>query len=115
MTALQPEVRVRVLEDERTMFGDNEMRLLEAIELGGTLSDSAIALGVSYRAAWGKIKAMEAAMGTKLVETTVGGSRGGSSRLTATAQRLLAQYVRFRTALGEYAAQEFAKCFGEAE
>jgi molybdate transport system regulatory protein len=115
MTTMQPELKVRVLEDKRAVFGDNEMRLLEAIERGGTLSDGAIALGVSYRAAWGKIKAMEAAMGTKLVETTVGGSGGGSSRLTAAARRLLAQYVRFRTALGEYAAQEFAKCFGEAE
>jgi molybdate transport system regulatory protein len=113
---MQPEVKVRVLEDERAVFGDNEMRLLEAIERGGTLSDGASTLGLSYRAAWGKIKAMEAAMGTRLVETTVGGSGGGSSRLTSTAQRLLARYVRFRTALGEYAAQEFAKCFGsEAE
>jgi molybdate transport system regulatory protein len=116
MTTMQPELKVRVFDSERAVFGDNEMRLLEEIERGGTLSDGAGALGLSYRAAWGKIKAMEAAMGTRLVETTVGGSGGGSSRLTATARRLLTRYVRFRTALGEYAAQEFEKCFGgEAE
>jgi molybdate transport system regulatory protein len=115
MTAMQPEVKVRVLEDERAVYGDREMRLLEAIARQGTLSDSATALGLSYRSAWGKIKAMEAALGTRLVESTVGGSGGGSSRLTEPAQRLLAQYVRFRTALGEYAQQEFERCFGEEE
>jgi hypothetical protein len=31
------------------------------------------------------------------------------------AQRLLDQYVRFRTALGEYAQQEFERCFGAEE
>jgi molybdate transport system regulatory protein len=111
MTAMQPELKVRVLEDQRAVYGDHEMRLLEAIALQGTLSDGATALGLSYRSAWGKIKAMEAALGTRLVESTVGGNGGGSSRLTETAQRLLGQYVRFRTALGEYAQQEFERCF----
>jgi len=109
---MQPEVKVRVLEDQRAVYGDHEMRLLEAISRRGTLSDGANALGLSYRSAWGKIKAMEAALGTRLVESTVGGSGGGSSRLTEPAQRLLARYVRFRTALGEYAQQEFERCFG---
>jgi molybdate transport system regulatory protein len=111
MTTMQPEVKVRVLEDQRAVYGDHEMRLLEAIGRQGTLSDGATALGLSYRSAWGKIKAMEAALGTRLVESTVGGRGGGSSRLTEPAQRLLAQYVRFRTALGEYAQKEFERCF----
>jgi molybdate transport system regulatory protein len=109
---MQPELKVRVLEDQRAVYGDHEMRLLQAIAGNGTLSEGANALGLSYRSAWGKIKAMEAALGTRLVDSTVGGSGGGSSRLTPTAQQLLAQYVRFRTALGEYAQQEFQRCFG---
>jgi molybdate transport system regulatory protein len=108
---MQPEVKVRVLEDQRAVFGDQEMRLLEAIARQGTLAEGAGGLGLSYRAAWGRIKAMELAMGTKLVESTVGGSGGGSTRLTEPARSLLDRYVRFRTALGEYAQQEFARCF----
>jgi molybdate transport system regulatory protein len=108
---MQPEVKVRVLDDQRAVFGDQEMRLLDAIARQGTLSEGAGGLGLSYRAAWGRIKAMELAMGTKLVESTVGGSGGGSTRLTEPALRLLERYLRFRTALGEYAQQEFARCF----
>ena len=109
---MAPHLRVWVLEDERTVFGDHEMRLLEAIAREGTLTDGAAKLGLSYRSAWGKIKDAETALGAKLVETTVGGSRGGSSRLTPEAVRLVEQYIRFRDAVGAYAQQEFARCFG---
>jgi molybdate transport system regulatory protein len=113
-THMQPELRVNVLEDNRLVFGDAEMRLLAAIAREGTLTDGAAALGLSYRAAWGKLRAVEASLGTRLLETTVGGSGGGSSRLTPTAQRIVAQYHAFRDAVGIYAQEQFEKHFGEA-
>src|SRR5262245_31671274 len=109
---MAPHLRVSVLEDQRTVFGDHEMRLLEAIAREGTLTNGAATLGLSYRTAWGKIRDVEAALGSKLVLSTVGGSRGGSSRLTPEGERLVGQYVRFREAIGVYAQQEFARCFG---
>jgi molybdate transport system regulatory protein len=115
MTQMQPELKVRVLDDKRLVFGDPEMRLLDAIARQGTLADGAAALGLSYRSAWGKLRAAEASLGMKLVETTVGGSGGGSSRLTQTAERLVAQYSSFRDAVGAYALREFARCFGESD
>lgn len=108
-----PQLRINVLDDERPVFGDTEMRLLDAIARQGTLSEGASGLGLSYRAAWGKLRAMEASLGTKLVETTVGGSGGGSSRLTETAERLVGRYNRFRAAVGAFTLAEFARCFGE--
>jgi len=115
VTSMQPELRVRVIDDKRLVFGDPEVRLLEAIGRNGTLVDGAAALGLSYRCAWGKIKAAEASLGTKLVESTAGGSGGGKSRLTDTAQRLVEQYSQFRVALGEYAEREFQRCFSTAD
>ena len=111
---MQPHLRVNVLERDRFVFGDAEMRLLDAIAHEGTLTDGAAALGLSYRAAWGKLRAMEANLGARLLETTVGGSGGGSSRLTRTAQRIVAQYNAFRDAVGTFAIVEFEKHFGEA-
>ena len=110
---MEPQLKINVLEDDRLVFGDAEMRLLDAIARQGTLSEGAAALGLSYRAAWGKLRAVEASLGTKLVETTVGGSGGGSSRLTETAEHLVGRYNRFRAAVGAFTLAEFARCFGE--
>ena len=77
-TSMQPYLRVNVFEGSRPVFGDAEMRLLDAIAREGTLTDGAAALGLSYRVAWGRLRAFEASLGTTLLETTVGGSGGGS-------------------------------------
>jgi molybdate transport system regulatory protein len=111
---LEPQLKVAVLEDNRFVFGDSEMRLLAAIARQGTLMEGASMLGLSYRVAWGKLRELEAAVGTRLVERTVGGRRGGSSRLTDSAVRLVDQYARFREALGTFALDEFERCFGDA-
>lgn len=109
---LEPQLKVTVLEDNRFVFGDSEMRLLEAIARQGTLMEGASTLGLSYRVAWGKLRDLEAAVGARLVERTVGGRRGGSSRLTDQAVRLVDQYTRFRDAVGTFALDEFERCFG---
>jgi molybdate transport system regulatory protein len=110
---LQPHLRVNVIEGNRLLFGDAEVRLLEAIAQEGTLTEAATALGISYRVAWGKLRAMETSLGTRLVETTVGGSGGGSSRLTPAATRILGRYSAFRDAVGLYAIEQFEAHFGK--
>jgi molybdate transport system regulatory protein len=111
---LEAQLKLAVLEDNRFVFGDSEMRLLEAVSREGTLTEGAAALGLSYRVAWGKLRDLETAVGTRLVERTVGGRHGGSSRLTDAAVQLVEQYSRFREAVGTFALAEFEKCFGEA-
>jgi molybdate transport system regulatory protein len=111
---LEPQLKLAVLEDDRFVFGDVEMRLLEAIGREGTLTEGAAALGLSYRAAWGKLRGLETAVGFRLVERTVGGRGGGSSRLTDSGRRLVEQYGRFRASVGAFALDEFERCFGAA-
>jgi molybdate transport system regulatory protein len=110
---LEPQLKLAVLEDNRFVFGDSEMRLLEAIAREGTLREGAATLGLSYRIAWGKLRELEAAVGTRLVERTVGGRGGGSSRLTDSGRTLVEQYGRFREAVGAFALGEFERCFGD--
>lgn len=61
-------------------FGIGRVQLLEFIERTGSLKAAAERMGMSYRAAWGKIKASEKIIGFKLIEK-VGGNRSGH-RLT---------------------------------
>jgi len=57
-------------------FGLGRLMLLQAIEESGSLKSAAERLGMSYRAAWGKLKSSEEALGRPLVEKT-GGNRSG--------------------------------------
>jgi molybdate transport system regulatory protein len=108
---MEAQVQVRVRDSVGTVFCDADVELLEAIAREGTLADGATSLGLSYRSAWGKLRKAEACLGTKLIETTVGGSGGGSTRLTTAAIELVERYGRFRSHLSAYAAQEFRQCF----
>ena len=63
-----------------TVFGMGRLQLLERIETCGSLKAAAEDLGMSYRAAWGKLKASEEALGIALVEK-LGGNKSGC-RLT---------------------------------
>lgn len=74
-----------------TLFGLGRMQLLDRVEACGSLKAAAVELGMSYRAAWGKIKASEEALGVALVEK-VGGNKSGC-RLTRQG-RLLAETYR---------------------
>ncbi len=77
-----PTVRMKLwLQDgEEVFFGTGRVLLLDLIEEHGSLKEAASALGMSYRAAWGKLKATEQALGAKLVETK--GSKRKGCRLT---------------------------------
>ena len=70
---MEPQIKVWVEEGGRTVFGDQEVRVLEAIAARGTLADVAASLGMSYRGLWGKLKEMEANLGTKLVRAQSAG------------------------------------------
>lgn len=61
-----------------TMLGLGRLHLLERIAHSGSIRAAADQLGMSYRAAWGKLKASEEALGVALVEK-VGGNKSGCS------------------------------------
>jgi len=73
-----------------TAFGMGRLQLLERIETCGSLKAAAEELGMSYRAAWGKLKASEEALGIALVEK-VGGNKSGC-RLTSEGIALAGAY-----------------------
>jgi molybdate transport system regulatory protein len=66
--------------------------LLEAIDATGSINRAAATAGYSYRGAWLVLDAAANLATQPLVERTVGGTRGGGSRLTTTAHALLAAW-----------------------
>ena len=66
--------------------------LLGSIDESGSITAAAKAAGLSYKAAWDAIDAMNNLAGKPVVVTTVGGKGGGGAKLTARGTELLATY-----------------------
>lgn len=74
------------------LLGDTRIRLLEAIERCGSISQAAKEVPLSYKAAWDAVDAMNNLAEEPLVERAVGGRHGGGTTLTAYGKRVVALY-----------------------
>lgn len=68
---------------------DKRLEILKRINEVGSISEAARSSGVSYKAAWQAIETLGNIAGGSLVEKTVGGSRGGGTKLTNTGLKVL--------------------------
>jgi molybdate transport system regulatory protein len=93
------------IEDEngKMVFGAGRLRILREVERHGSILAAAKALNMSYRAAWGKIKATEDCLGQPLLTRQVGGASGGGSQLTPLAKVLIHQFKALRSMIRENA------------
>jgi molybdate transport system regulatory protein len=73
-------------------LGLGRIELLEQIEVTGSISAAARAMGMSYKAAWDSIDAMNNLADQPLLIRQVGGRHGGGTRLTEYGQRVINQY-----------------------
>ena len=72
-------------------FGLGRALLLAKIDQYGSLQKAAESLGMSYRAAWGKIKKTEEILGMKLV--TPGASKREGVHLTEKGREVMNQFI----------------------
>ncbi len=76
----------------RAFAGSGRITLLEQIHATGSISAAARAMGMSYKAAWDAIDAMNNLADQPLVLRQAGGQRGGGTVLTDHAQRVILHY-----------------------
>ncbi|MFQ5863258.1 MAG: winged helix-turn-helix domain-containing protein [Candidatus Brocadiales bacterium] len=110
---MNPRFKVWIEREGEVVFAEGRKILLEAVDELGSLNAAAKKLGMSYRAAWGKIKATEKRLGTKLLETNVGGRGGGGARLTKDARKLLRRYNRYKKRVEACVKREYRATFEE--
>ena len=84
----QPKLRGKLLIDTAmgNFLGDKRIRLLEAIEQIGSISQAAKAVPMSYKAAWDAVDDMNNVAPEPLVHRSAGGRNGGGTELTAFGQ-----------------------------
>lgn len=77
------------------LLGPGTLRLLLAVADQGSLKAGAKVIGLSYRAAWDRLKKAEEGLGFPLLERHSGGEGGGGSSLTSVALELVERYRAF--------------------
>lgn len=72
----------------------DHLELLERIDTTGSISAAASAMGMSYKAAWEAVDAINNLSEQSLVERKTGGQHGGGTTLTTYGRRVLGAYRR---------------------
>ncbi|TVM17625.1 ModE family transcriptional regulator [Oceanidesulfovibrio indonesiensis] len=95
LSGKKPTLRLNIWieEDGELLFGSGRAQLLINIREYGSLKKASEVMGISYRAAWGKLKKTEEILGEPLVEK-YGGNRAGYS-LSPLGERLMASYAQW--------------------
>lgn len=93
------------------VFGRGRRFLLEAIDTHGSINKAAQEVDISFRKAWGHVKAMEERLGVKLVDRQTGGKNGGGAVLTADARKFLKKYEALEKGIQEFVDKRFRMIF----
>ncbi|KQQ45751.1 molybdenum-dependent transcriptional regulator [Duganella sp. Leaf126] len=94
--ALQGEVWMTI--GGRKLGGQERVALLAAIAEHGSITAAARAVGLSYKAAWDAIEAMNNLAGEPLLARAAGGKGGGGTRLTGRGAQLVANFRQIEAA-----------------
>ncbi len=95
----------------KPVFGRGRRFLLEAIAAHGSINQAAHYVGISFRKAWGHIKAMEERLGVKLINRHTGGKNGGGATLTTEAMKFLKKYEALEKGIQEIVDRRFKTIF----
>jgi|SRR5665213_1123184 len=73
-------------------LGPGKIKILESIRDGGSISEAARGMRMSYRSAWLLVDSMNSQFKQPVVSTTTGGQGGGSAHLTDFGQKVIQRY-----------------------
>ncbi len=107
--------KIWIERNDTVVLSDWRVELLEAIDAHGSLRRAAEQLDVPYRTAWDRIKATEAELGIRLLETESGGADGGGSHLTPQAREVCRRFRRVTSGVHEVVSRRFQSEFPEPE
>lgn len=103
-------VSIRLELNNGVVFGSGRYMILEQVEKYGSLKKAAEDMGMSYRAAWGKIKKSEELLGAKLIEKT---TNKEGYHLTPFGRKMRDYYKNMHQKAEECLAVEFNDLFTE--
>lgn len=98
---IEPKFKLWFEVDGKPVIGEGRADLLLEIYECGSLSKAAENLGISYRQAHNLIGNLNERYGEKIIETAIGGVRGGGTQLTDAGKRLVENYLLLKEKINE--------------
>ena len=93
MGGIELRYKIWLERDKEVLLGRGRLELLRGIREYGSLAETARHLGMSYRAAWGRLKSSENRLGHKLAEKVPAQGRGQKLILTPLAEALIEDFL----------------------
>jgi molybdate transport system regulatory protein len=85
-------VLLRLYLNHEQPLGPGKIQVLELIRDGGSISEAARTMKMSYRSAWLLVDSMNSLFSQPVVNTTLGGRGGGSATLTTFGATVIRRY-----------------------
>jgi molybdate transport system regulatory protein len=107
--------KIWIEENGKVIFGRGRDNILKAVQAQHSLNAAAKELGMSYRAAWGRLKASEERMDKKLVRT---GAKEKAMQITPRAKAIIERFEKLEKDVENLlhtADEDFNKLFAENE
>lgn len=107
--------KIWIEENGKVIFGKGRDNILKAIDEQHSLNAAAKKLEMSYRAAWGRLKASEERMGMNLVGTS---NKEKTLQLTSQAKKLIERFEKLEKDVEstlKTAEQDFNKLFKSSD
>ena len=89
-------------ETRKSFSAGARLELLRGIREYGSLAETARHLGMSYRAAWGRLKSSENRLGHKLAEKVPAEGRGQKLILTPLAEALIEDFLELEKHVSKF-------------
>jgi molybdate transport system regulatory protein len=99
---IQIHCKIWLERDQEVLFGRGRLELLRGIREYGSLAETARHLGMSYRAAWGRLKSSETRLGHKLAEKVPAAGRGQKLILTPLAEALIEDFLELEKLIATF-------------
>jgi molybdate transport system regulatory protein len=99
---------IRIDLSDHGAIGPGKIRLLELVGESGSISAAGRAMNMSYRRAWLLIDGLNQCFRAPVVETQLGGNRGGGAVLTQLGHDVIARYRAIERAAMKAGAAELA-------
>jgi molybdate transport system regulatory protein len=97
-TQPRPRVTLRIDFDAARAVGPGKIKLLELIEMYGSISEAGRQMGLSYRRAWLLVDSVQRSFRSPLVAPQRGGGHGGGASLTEFGRAVVQHYRAIESA-----------------
>jgi molybdate transport system regulatory protein len=101
--------KIWIENDEGILISEGRVQLLKLIAETGSLNKAAKAMNLSYQKAWKLVDASNKAAKSPLIETQVGGNKGGGTVLTPYGKSLIESFESINTACWDFLDEQLKK------